>query len=1209
MYKNYSQNLCVRSGYTFKIRVLMKLSLLLTCMAVFAVSANSLAQKISISAKNAPLLEVLNKISQQSDYDFVLVQEVRNLAKPVTADFKNSNISTVLASIFANQPLGYSLKDKSIVIFKKEQTAQQTIQSRISIQGYVTDAQDKPLLGASIRVKGQRQATFTDLDGLFLLENIEADATLSISYLGYVTQELKAKADMGRIALQPKADALDAVSVVVNTGYQRLSKERSAGSYAKPDMQVVHERSSSMNILQRLDGLVPGLVVNNSPTAAGNPFLIRGLSTINANRSPLFVVDGIVIADVSLINPNDVSDVTVLKDATAASIWGARATNGVIVITTKNGEANRGIKISYDGFINLKGRPAFDDFPTLNSAQYIQAAQETFDPINWPYSTASLHNTNSKRVGIAPDKQILYDMHRGVLSAANGQMKLDSLAAINNQDQIKNIWYRPAFTTNHNLAVSGGSGWHSFYSSLGYTKDQYAEKGSSRDRYKVNVRQDFYFGKHVKAYLVNDITNTNSKSNRSVLVDNRFLPYQLFEDADGNSISMPYMGNVSEETRAFAERRSKISLDYDPIKDQYTGDFSSNALNTRSVFGLTVNLTPFLRLEGVYGYNTDNGKAYTYDDNTRYANRFQLVTFTYAPTDNSIPKYYLPETGGTYSVASHVQRSWTIRNQLVLDKSWNGGLHQLSALAGYEALDQFAQSNNSIAYGFNRKLLRAPSLDYATLISPGYKNTVLPNNATSSMLNVNAQSLFSETERNYRFVSYYSNLGYTYNKRYSINASLRNDQSNLFGKSKAAQGKSVWSVGAKWTLSQEDFFAELKDKVSDFSLRATYGLTGNSPIPGSSASEDILTPLLNPRLPNGMGLMISTPGNPSLTWESTKTLNLGLDFALANQRFSGSIDYYSKQTSNLLGAMDINPLSGFTTLTGNLGDISNKGVELALNSANVESKDWAWRTQLTLSYNKNEVKKIQVAKNVTTGYDKINQSYMPGYAAFTLFAYDYVGLDNLGDPLVRLADGTITKVNAEVMAADLLYKGTMQQPWSAGLFNNLQYKNFNLNVGLVFHLGHVLLRDVNSLYTSEAGNAYISAGSFTTGNFHSEFADRWKKPGDEVNTMIPSFVSSAAENETRRDVRHYTLGANNVMNASFIKVRDIMLRYNLPESFLKHAHISRVSLHAQVSNLMLWKANNANIDPEFNITRSGWSGGRIMRTDQGMVTFGLNVTF
>lgn len=1213
MQEYYLQNCKISPAIKRQINMRIKVILFLMIAGLMQVNATGFAQKVTIKMQQSSIKKIITELGKQSGYDFVYDAKVLAKASPISIDVVNATLTEALDRCFKGQPIQYKIEGKGVIISENTRTANETgrpttiLQERI--KGRIVDQKGNPLAGASIQVLNTNRSTRSDAEGQFELSNVPSTATLSITYLGYQTLTLKATADLSTIVLKNLDVNIDEVEVVINTGYQSISKERSTGAFVKPDMNVVGERSATMNILQRLDGLVPGLAINNSPGATANPLLIRGLSTINANRSPLVVVDGIVSSDVSIVNPNDVADITVLKDATAASIWGARATNGVIVITTKKGDKQGKAKVVYDGFINLKGTPEYDYFPTLNSAEYIKASTEIFDFVNWPYNTASAHNPNSKRVGIAPDKQILYDMARGVLDAQTGRSMLDSLAAISNLDQIGSLWYQPAFTTNHNLSISGGKDWHSFYSSLAYTKDQYAEKGRSNDRYKINVRQDFEFGKRFKAYLINDITNGINKSRRPIAVDSRFLPYQLFQDAQGNSLSMPYMGSVSEETRAYAEQRSKISLDYDPIKDQYNGDTKGNALNTRSVLGLNLNLTSDFRFEGVYGYNTENSKNQVYDDNAKYTNRYELVNFTYAPTPESNPVYYLPEKGGKYSVGTTMSRSWTVRNQFVFDKSWMNGMHQLTALAGHEAQDQLIQNNRSFTYGFNRKLLTAPSLDYKTLINPGYKNTVLVNGSSSSALNVNAENLFSEGESNYRFLSYYGNFGYTYNNRYAVNGSIRNDQSNLFGKSKAAQDRSVWSIGGKWIISKEDFFNSLKDHVSELSVRATYGLTGNSPIPGSSASEDILSPLTNPRLPNGTGLYIKTPGNPSLTWESTKTTNFGLDFGLVGNRLSGSIDYYNKQTYDLLGPMEINPLTGFNTIVGNLGDISNKGIEVTLNSLNLSGNDWSWRTQVNFSYNKNVVKEIKLAQQITSGDDKIRQSYLPGHTAFAIHAYDYVGLDDLGDPLVRLADGTVTKVNKDVMADDVLYMGTAQQPWSGGLFNNLQYKNFNLNVGLVFNMGHVLIRDVNTLYYSEAGNAYINSGDFKSGNFHAEFADRWQKPGDESITNVPSFISSSAISRSRRDVNHYIYGNLNVLDASYIKIRDIMLRYKLPQSLLEKSKISQVSFNAQVSNLMLWKANKAGIDPEFQNTRSGWSGSRVMRTDQGLVTFGVNLSF
>ncbi len=266
------------------------------------------------------------------------------------------------------------------------------------------------------------KATTTNKAGYFSLSGLDENATLVIT--GVNLEDLEVKVN-GRtnITIVVKIRVLESEEVVVkavNTGYQKLSKERSAGSFSKPDMEVVNNRTGTMNIIQRLDGLVPGLVINNSPDAQrnGTQFLIRGLNTINTSKAPLFVVDGIVMEDISFINPNDVADITVLKDATAASIWGTRASNGVIVISTKKGGRNQLLKVEYDAFLNFRGKPDFDYFPVLNSAQYIQASKELFDPVNYPYSTASLYNPAIANVGIAPDKQVLYDMHRGLISEA-----------------------------------------------------------------------------------------------------------------------------------------------------------------------------------------------------------------------------------------------------------------------------------------------------------------------------------------------------------------------------------------------------------------------------------------------------------------------------------------------------------------------------------------------------------------------------------------------------------------------------------------------------------------------------------------------------------------------------------------------------------------------------------------------------------------------
>lgn len=1221
-----------------KLFLIMKLATFIMILTLAQVSAASFAQRLSYSKKAASLTDIFTEIKKQTGYHVFYADEKVNVNRKLDVDFKNVNLKTVLDLVVKDHGMEYTIDSRNIIIKPKESSLIDKVLGifkTIDVKGRVLDEEGKPLAGATIfMMQETEEINFVQADGLnliakkfkvagvtnaageFLIRNVDENAYLVVSYIGYMPRRIKAAKDLGDISMDLQSGKLTEVKVTVNTGYQTLSKERSAGSFAKPDMSIIESRTGSMNILQRLDGLVAGLTVNNSPSASQSPFLIRGLSTVGipsdnefatyvgTNRNPLFVVDGIALDDLSSVNPQDVADITVLKDATAASIWGARASNGVIVIVTKKGLKGDRIRVNYDAFMNFQGKPDLDYLPTLNSRQFIQAATELFDPVLNPWESVSEFGSSSS--GVAPHELILYNKYRGLITAAQASSSLDSLAGIDNRQQIKDLWYRNASLMNHTLSLSGGSNNYTFYGSAAYTNTTSNRPGEQNNSYKVNVRQDISLGKYVQLNLITDLTNNVTSSHRNVSINNKFYPYQLFKDAAGNNISMPYMQILSEGNRIDYQNRSRINLDYNPLDEYNYGYSKNNGILSRNILGLNVNLIKGLKFEGTYGYIKGSGKAEHYEDTKSYKVRSELLEFTVAPNATSNPVYYLPNNGGRYTITNLNQQNWTIRNQLSYNNSWKQDIHQLSVLLGQEAQQQLDARNGSTVRGYNELLQTYAAVDYATLGVTGVAGPIMPNNFGRSLLPNDA---FNQSEYQTRFSSYYANLAYTYNRKYSINGSFRIDKSNLFGLDKSAQNKPVWSVGGKWLLGQEGFMAPVS-WLNALALRATYGITGNSPVPGTAASFDILQAQRSNFLPGGSGLRIATAANAKLTWESTHTINLGLDFSVLENRLNGSIDAYQKKTSNLLGNVPTNTFTGYSSIIGNLGDLQNKGIELSLNSANIRQGRFKWNTILNIAYNKNIITKLNLSKPVTQASERIYDNYVANYPAFAVFAYRFVGLDDMGDPQIKLADGTITKTPYVAKPDDLRFMGTYQPIWNGGLSNVFSYGGFGLSANMVFSLGHVMRKDVNEKYSGRLSHINVeslSTGSgFTGGNLHADFAERWQKPGDELRTNIPAFIVNGSLSDTRRDVTYYTRADINVVSASYLKLRDITLSYSLPALFLKKLKADQVTFRAQVSNLMLWKANKDGIDPEFQEAVYAY---RSMLVNQGAVSFGLNVKF
>lgn len=1217
--------------YSCKLLRIMRLTTAILIAAMMQVSAATFGQRVTLNERNSSIENVLKKIRTQTGYDFLFERKLVKDIGSIDLKLNNVTLEEALKTLFNKaplMPLTYNIDGKIVVIEPKKKSILDKVMdlfSEIDVKGRVVDEEGKPLAGASIAiiyqessenkktgdfsmmVKGRKAIAVTNAEGEFELKSIDEKAFIVISYIGYESQMVKPEKDLGTVKMKLSGNLEE---VMVSTGYQKIAKERSAGSFSKPDMDIVANRATSTNIIQRLDGLIPGLVINNSPTSNKQQFLIRGLTTLPTTNnytsaSPLFVVDGIPIPDVASINPQDVQDVTVLKDATAASIWGARASNGVIVITTKKGVNSQRLRINYDAFASFQGRPDFKYFPVLNSRQYIQASKETFDPVNFTYNP--IYTPATGNTGYSPDRQIEWDHSRGLISTAVKDAKLDSLGAISNLAQMRDVFYRPQTLMNHTLSLSGGSEKYANYTSLVYTGNQSYTPGNKDNTFKLNTRHDYVFNNWIKAYFIGDLTNQRTGSNRAVSPDNRFLPYQLFRDASGNNIDMSYLGNLPNEAIGPVARLTGRNLNYNPVANQETGQTSSNGLVTRLTSGITLNLYKGLRYEGTFGYIRGTNRTTDYDDNTNYNQNILLLQF--AQNKNGSIKYNLPNTGGRYATSSLTDENWTLRNQLIYDYTSNNQLHQLNALVGYEEQEQKNIIIRTLVYGYDQNAETSALLDYNALSTTGIADGILPavgGNAIFGINSIPAANPFSQHESLLRFRSYYANIGYAYDKRYTLNASWRQDKSNLFGINKSAQRKPAWSVGGKWTLSNEDFIHNISI-INELSARVSYGISGNSPLPGKSASQDVLAPITNPYVPGGQGYRVATAGNKNLTWEETRTLNLGLDFSILNRRLNGSLDFYQKKSNDLIGALEVNPFTGFPTIVGNVGDLSNKGIEAAINSVNISNRNFRWSSSFVLAYNKNKITKINLLTAIATGKDKIDAQYLQDYPAFSVFAYDYAGLDAAGNPLVRLSDGSssLGMTNAELPKAnDVLFKGVFQPVWNGGLSNTFGYKGFSLNVNIIYNLGHVMFRDVNSTYGDPAmGRGFINNQSFQSGNLHADFADRWQKPGDESRTNIPGYQSPT--DNLKRNTAYYRHGNLNVVSASYMKIRDLGLSYAFPRSVTGKLKIEGLTLRAGMSNIMLWKANDYDIDPEFQDARDG---SRSLPTGQNAFNVGVHLT-
>ncbi|WP_173003049.1 SusC/RagA family TonB-linked outer membrane protein [Chitinophaga sp. SYP-B3965] len=1148
----------------------MKLTIMLILVAILQGSAKTSAQTVTYTGKPASLQQMFALIKEQTDFRvFYRAEDLAN-ANPVTVQLNNTPLQSAMEMILAGQMLEFEIQGRTIFINKKEPAP------LADIRGIVVNEKQEPVPGVTIYARRIMRATVTSEKGEFSLSGVMEGDTIMFSSINYETQNIPAvtKSFM-RVQLKPRITNLDLITVL-NTGYQVLSKERATGSFGKADMEIFAKRTGTMDVIARLEGQIPGMrivvggnsedVNTNGSGVSLRKSEIRGL-TSRYPSPPLYVLNGVIVADLSAVNPDDIEDITVLKDAAAAAIWGARSSNGVVVITTKSGNKNQRLSVNYSGFINVGNKPDFNYAKMLDSRQYIDVAKELFDPVANAYRSQTF---------FAPHDRILYDQYLGRITAVEANRKLDSLASISNLSQIKDIWYRNAMTTNHTVSVSGGNTVYSFYGSFGYTGSQSTTPGSMSNAYKLNLTQSINPGKRVRISVNTSLVNTITKSKRPVSVNNSFLPYQLFRDASGKSLNLNYMNGYLDSVSRIYEAQSGISLGYNPIDEMDYGNNNVNNLSINVTANASVNIWKGLNFNGTYGYQKAPGSGTSYLDNKALSERKQQLNLTVI--NNGLPEYLYPRTGGRYTMSNTDQRNWTVRNQLIYDAPFRKGQDHLTLQAGQEVQEGVRYGSTTTLFGYDEALTSYSILDYARL-----RQGIFPTVTGFGSLAISPYTVKKEVTR---FISYFGLASYSFfDGKYNVDASLRQDYSNMFASEISSQNDPAWSFGARWWISKEKFLSKAK-WLNDLSIRTTYGITGNSPYANGVSQNDVLSSVTikdvyDHPLVGGNAYTLSDIANKTLAWERTNNLNIGLDFSVLKRRLSGGIDYYTRTTTNMLGSTPLNPFSGYTGITGNLGKMVNKGIELSLRSENIRTKNFSWTTSFTIGHNQNKLvsfSKPSAANLINVSFRMNGTIPVLGYPMGAIWAYQFAGLDNMGDPQIYLANKSITKAYNVVKVEDLKYMGTTTPTATGGFSNTFSYDGISLSLNMIYNMGSVMYRPVNTLYTGKlVGNSL----GFSNGNIRDLFLDRWKKPGDEAFTNTPSYVFDGLTSQRRRNVGYYTAGDINVVSASYIKLRDITLSYSLKPNVLRFMKIRSANVFVQTNNFLVWAANKDGIDPEY----------------------------
>ncbi|MEJ5994395.1 SusC/RagA family TonB-linked outer membrane protein [Pedobacter sp. Du54] len=1121
------------------------------------VSSTSSAQSITINKKNALLSEIFKDIRKQTDYDFIYTDKQLATAKKVSISVKNASVKNVLDKCFENQPLFYKIKDKTITIEIKLPPSIETkrIQlNQLDTRGMVIDEVGMPLSGAGISVKGLNKSTITNNQGEFLLTGVNDDAILVISYIGYVTQEIPVKPEMGGVKLLRSNDELNEIQIV-STGYQMLPKERATGSFSVMNINKLN-RKVSLDILSRLEDEIPGLVFNRK---GANPITIRGTSTINSNSYPLIVVDNFPYdGDISNINPNDVERITVLKDAAAASIWGARAGNGVIVIDTKKGKLNNSPRFSFNSNLTVSEKQNLFYEKKISTSQFIDIETDLFNKGFYRNTEISVN-----KAPLSPIVETLIAQRDGKITANDAKTTIDGLRSLDARNDFSDYILQNPYNQQYALNLSGGSDKQQYYISGGYDRNLKGEVGNSYKRVSINASNSYFLVDRklqikTELFYTKGSTAQNNPGFTSLTLNARYPYLQLINNGIAATVDNQYR---SSYLNTFTEtNEGLLDWTYKPLEEIELNDNSVNTTDYRLNFGANYQFLPTLRADILYQYGQGLNVGNNYRSQATFYTRNLINGITIINADGSLTRP-IP-LGGILDRATTNTISQNARMQLNFSPTL-GNRHSLNALAGTEIRDVNIEEERYRLYGYDEEHETSKTVDYTT----SFKRLIIP---TTTLLIENGDSRGVLTDR---FLSYYANGAYSYNKRYVVSASARFDQSNLFGVKTNQKGVPLWSAGAKWNIHEEAFYK--LDYLDQLSLRATYGYSGNVNKNLSAYATAIYNQGVGnsnnagTRLPYGT---IVNPPNPELRWERVKNLNLGVDFSSKNQRINGTVEYFKKVGIDLIGTTPFAPSSGILTFTGNTANTKAYGIDFNLNTINFQGSV-RWNSIFLFSYNHDEVTDYKVDATATDYVQTGINLGKPliGKPLYAVYSYQWAGLDAAnGDPQGYL-NGEISKdyqkIIADARPNTILYHGSARPTVFGVLRNEVAYKGFTLSTSISYRMGYYF-RNTSIRYGTDMG---LSSG-------HIDYTKKWNAPGDERTTYVPSIPLAA---NTNRDA-FFTYSSILVEKGDHIRLQDVNLSYEFAKRYLNTLKLKRAQVYLYANNMgVLWQASKTGLDPDY----------------------------
>ena len=1198
--------------------------LLLTLLMVGVIHVSSFAApqptSIEVELNQTSLIEVFNSITKQSNYTFLYSVDDVERFNNISISSKDDDIKNILDESLKGTDLEYKIKDHVIIIKPAVKTRPykiNTAQENKKISGVVTDDQGETLPGVSVVVKGTSIGVSTDIDGKYQIEVPSKGAILVFSFVGMDPKEVAVN-DQTQLNITLKS-ASESLNEVVVTGYQKIDRRLFTGSAAKIKTEEI-KLEATPDVTRFLQGTVAGVSVDNvSGTFGAAPVVrIRGNASLNGNNKPLWVVDGVILEDlievtaddltsgnlstvlssgVAGLNPDDIEDIQVLKDASATALYGAQAMNGVIVINTKKGKVGK-MQVSYSGSMAIKERPSYSQFDIANSDSEISFYKELARK-GWIDLASSVK---------AKDYGVMGKMYNGI---ANNEINWGPDGSLNEEFLTKygnanTDWFETLFKNSisqqHSLSFSGGSEKATYYASVSMYNDSGRTIADDVTKYTATMKANFKVSDRLNVGVKLSMNHRDQKLPGSKDRDFNAVDGVYERDFDINPFS--YALNASRSMRAYDDNGDLefFRRDYSPFNVIHELNNNSVDLVSTDVitqFNLDYEVAKNVNISSVFQARRNTAaREHKIHESSNQANAYRAMDtqfirdanqllFSDPDKPNSNPISILP-TGGFYNTVNNTLDFYSIRNSI----SWNPTIndtHIMSFLLGQEVKYTNRKEVTSDGWGIQ--------YDRGGLFNE--------HPDLSKYLSLNNQTRESIEEIRDRYIGYFLNAAYSYQGKYTFNGTVRRDGSNRLGKTSTARHLVSWNVSGKWNLSEEDFMSN-SEKVNLLSLKATYGLSGVMG-PSASAIQKLVAYQTWRPYDKETGVDVEDLTNNDLSWEKMYEFSAGAEAAFFNNRIYTDVAYYKRNSFDLIGAVRTSGLGGKSVKYGNFADMEIEGFEIALNTVNITNDNFKWITDINIDYNKSKITKLENYNRIGDYVRNTGGDYL-GKPRRGLYSVRFDGLTNQGMPSFIDSAGNPINENLSLQKREnvmdyLKYEGVLDAPLSGGMTNTFKYKNFSLGVGIVFRAGNkIRLDDLFKLGTGglrEFGYSSISK----------EMENRWSAPGDEAYTNVPGILSRRFDDDLDAQSLNlyelYNKSDVRVADGSFVRLKTISLGYNLPKTLTNTLGIQRAKISLQAQNvLLLYSDKKLNgLDPEFY--RSGGVALPIPRT----FTFSLNVGF